>query len=190
MQSFILDRHTDPSNPTMKVTQDDKIPIYDSKADAEADLANIEEGGIVATKDTGASEKVVDVVQDGNMNPVTSNAVYDAINEKTGGRTFRNVVIPGNYYNIDSSSAWTVAKVNRMFTDLISAIGISASDETAYTGQVAVSNGNSYVGSFVLTRYGDGFMSVNLHSYDIGLNYRLIMASGNPRICRVDETQI
>lgn len=77
MQSFILDRHTDPSNPTMKVTQDDKIPIYDSKADAEADLANIEEGGIVATKDTGATEKVVDVVEDGNMNPVTSNAVAD-----------------------------------------------------------------------------------------------------------------
>lgn len=79
MQSFILDRHTDPSNPVMKVTQDDKIPIYDSKADAEADLANIEEGAIVATKDTGATEKVVDVVEDGNMNPVTSNAVYDAI---------------------------------------------------------------------------------------------------------------
>lgn len=75
MQSFILDRHTDPSNPTMKVTQDDKIPIYDSKADAEADIANIEEGGIVATKDTGATEKVVDVVEDGNMDPVTSNAV-------------------------------------------------------------------------------------------------------------------
>lgn len=77
MQSFILDRHTDPSNPVMKVTQDDKIPIYDSKADAEADLANIEEGAIVATKDTGATEKIVDVVQDGNMNPVTSNAVAD-----------------------------------------------------------------------------------------------------------------
>lgn len=79
MQSFILDRHTDPSNPTMKVTQDNKVPIYDSKADAEADLANIEEGAIVATKDTGATEKVVDVVEDGNMNPVTSNAVFDAM---------------------------------------------------------------------------------------------------------------
>lgn len=75
INSYILDRHTDPNNPVMKVTQDDKIPIYDSKADAEADIANIEEGAIVATKDTGATEKVVDVVQDGNMNPVTSNAV-------------------------------------------------------------------------------------------------------------------
>lgn len=54
MQSFILDRHTDPSNPVMKVTQDDKIPIYDSLADAQADIANIEEGQIGMTKDTGA----------------------------------------------------------------------------------------------------------------------------------------
>lgn len=84
MQSFILDRHTDPSNPTMKVTQDDKIPIYNSKADAQADIANIEEGGIVATKDTGATGKVVDVVQDGNMNPVTSNGVYDFISSLSG----------------------------------------------------------------------------------------------------------
>lgn len=77
MQSFILDRHTDPNNPTMKVTQDDKIPVYDSLADAQADIANLEEGQIGLTEDTGATEKVVDVVQDGNMNPVTSNAVYD-----------------------------------------------------------------------------------------------------------------
>lgn len=54
MQSFILDRHTDPSNPTMKVTQDDKIPVYDSLADAEADIANLEENQIGMTKDTGA----------------------------------------------------------------------------------------------------------------------------------------
>lgn len=79
MQSFILDRHTDPNNPTMKVTQDDKIPVYDSLADAQADIANIEEGQIGMTEDSGATEKVVDVIQDGNMNAVTSNAVFDAI---------------------------------------------------------------------------------------------------------------
>ena len=96
MQSFILDRHTDPSNPTMKVTQDDKIPIYDSKADAEADLANIEEGAIVATKDTGATEKVVDVVEDSNMNPVTSNAVYDAI-KNLRDKAFKIDIINNSY---------------------------------------------------------------------------------------------
>lgn len=90
INSYILDRHTDPNNPVMKVTQDDKIPIYDSKADAEADIANIEEGAIVATKDTGATEKVVDVVEDGNMNPVTSNAVAQlGTVDVSSGNTFR-----------------------------------------------------------------------------------------------------
>lgn len=64
---------------TLDAIQNEKVPVYSTRAAAEADLANIEEGAIVATKDTGATEKVVDVVQDGNMNPVTSNAVYDAI---------------------------------------------------------------------------------------------------------------
>lgn len=87
MQSFILDRSTDPSNPVMKVTQDDKIPVYDSLADAQADIANIKEGQIGMTEDSGATEKVVDVVQDGNMNAVTSNAVYDAL-RKTHFKTY------------------------------------------------------------------------------------------------------
>ena len=52
MQSFILDRHTDPSNPVMKVTQDDKFPIYDSQQDAESDLANLEENQIIGTKES------------------------------------------------------------------------------------------------------------------------------------------
>ena len=116
MQSFILDRHTDPSNPTMKVTQDDKIPIYDSKADAEADLANIEEGAIVATKDTGATEKVVDVVEDGNMNPVTSNAVADYIVVESWTNA-ENVTIAGSSYNAvqtgihDTKSGYTLVSV-------------------------------------------------------------------------------
>lgn len=64
---------------TLDTIQNEKVPVYNTRADAEADLANIEEGGIVATKDTGATEKVVNVVEDGNMNPVTSNGVYDAM---------------------------------------------------------------------------------------------------------------
>lgn len=62
---------------TLDAIQNEKVPVYNTRADAEADISNIEEGGIVATKDTGATEKVVDVVQDGNMNPVTSNGVFD-----------------------------------------------------------------------------------------------------------------
>lgn len=115
MQSFILDRHTDPSNPTMKVTQDDKIPIYDSKADAEADLANIEEGGIVATKDTGATEKVVDVVEDDNMNPVTSNAVAKKYHRyattvshtASGSWTEKTITFDETFKSIPLVSVWT-----------------------------------------------------------------------------------
>lgn len=56
MQSFILDRHTDPSNPTLKVTQTDKIPIYDTLTDAENDLSNLEEGQLIGTKDEALKE--------------------------------------------------------------------------------------------------------------------------------------
>jgi hypothetical protein len=64
---------------TLDSIQNEKVPVYNTRAAAEADLANLEEGQIVATKDTGATEKVVDVVEDGNMNPVTSNAVADLL---------------------------------------------------------------------------------------------------------------
>ena len=72
--------------------QDEKIPVYETKTAAETDLANLEVGQIIATKDEGNElSNPVDVVQDGNMHAVTSNAVADAIsystNEvKTGGK--------------------------------------------------------------------------------------------------------
>ena len=72
--------------------QDEKIPVYETKTAAETDLANLEVGQIVATKDDGSElSNPVDIVQDGNMRAVTSNAVADAIsystNEvKTGGK--------------------------------------------------------------------------------------------------------
>lgn len=60
--------------------QDEKIPVYETKTAAENDLANLEIGQIVATKDEGNElSNPVDVVQDGNMHAVTSNAVADAI---------------------------------------------------------------------------------------------------------------
>lgn len=39
---------------TLDAIQNEKVPVYSTRAAAEADLANIEEGAIVATKDTGA----------------------------------------------------------------------------------------------------------------------------------------
>lgn len=72
--------------------QDEKIPVYETKTAADNDLVNLEVGQIIATKDEGNElSNPVDVVQDGNMHAVTSNAVADAIsystNEvKTGGK--------------------------------------------------------------------------------------------------------
>ena len=72
--------------------QDEKIPVYETKTAAETDLANLEVGQIIATKDEGNElSNPVDVVQDGNMHAVTSNAVADGLSYsteevKTGGK--------------------------------------------------------------------------------------------------------
>ena len=72
--------------------QDEKIPVYETKTAAETDLANLEVGQIIATKDEGSElSNPADVVQDGNMHAVTSNAVADGLSYstdevKTGGK--------------------------------------------------------------------------------------------------------
>lgn len=64
------------SQQTLHTAQNEKIPVYDSMADVEADLANLSEEQIVATKDTGDElAQPVDVVESGNMHAVTSDAV-------------------------------------------------------------------------------------------------------------------
>ena len=64
--------------------QDEKIPVYETKTAAEADLSNLEVGQIIATKDEGNElSNPVDVVQDGNMHAVTSNAVADFAFDKS-----------------------------------------------------------------------------------------------------------
>ena len=66
------------SQQTLSEIESDKMPIYNTMADAEADLANLEVGQIVATKDTGSELSApVDTVQSGNMHAVSSNAVYN-----------------------------------------------------------------------------------------------------------------
>lgn len=78
MKQFILDRHTAPGTPSLEQVPTEKIPVYETKTAAETDLANLEVGQIIATKDEGNElSNPVDVVQDGNMHAVTSNAVAD-----------------------------------------------------------------------------------------------------------------
>ena len=66
---------------TLNPSDESKIRIYDSKADADLDLANIAENEIIATK-AGESEgviEVVDTVEEDNPNPVSSGGVYDYV---------------------------------------------------------------------------------------------------------------
>ena len=68
------------STQTIEPIENNKIPVYETKTAAENDLANLEVGQIIATKDEGNElSNPVDVVQDGNMHAVTSNAVADTL---------------------------------------------------------------------------------------------------------------
>ena len=63
--------------------QDEKIPVYETKTAAENDLVNLEVGQIIATNDEGNElPNPVDVVQDGNMHAVTSNAVAESVADR------------------------------------------------------------------------------------------------------------
>lgn len=68
------------STQTTEPIENNKIPVYDTKTDAEADLANLTVGQIIATKDEGnETSNPVDVIEDGNMHAATSNAVAKEI---------------------------------------------------------------------------------------------------------------
>ena len=65
---------------SLEPIENNKIPIYETKAAAEADIANLSDGQIIATKDEGnENAKPVDVVEKGNLHAVTSNAVADVL---------------------------------------------------------------------------------------------------------------
>lgn len=69
---------------TTEPIENNKIPVYETRTAAETDLANLEVGQIIATKDEGNElSNPVDVVQDGNMHAVTSNAVADFAFDKS-----------------------------------------------------------------------------------------------------------
>lgn len=87
MKQYIVDRHTDPSNPTLVPVPSERIPVYENKAEMESDLANLGENEFVMTKDTGEElSDPVNVVEEGNLNAVTSNAVAQTLNGD--GKTF------------------------------------------------------------------------------------------------------
>ena len=68
------------SEQTLEKIENNKIPVYETKAAAETDLANLSDGQIIATKDEGnENAKPVDVVESGNLHAVTSNAVAESL---------------------------------------------------------------------------------------------------------------
>lgn len=71
------------STQTIEPIENNKIPVYETKTAAETDLANLEVGQIIATKDEGNElSNPVDVVQNGNMHAVTSNAVAESVSDR------------------------------------------------------------------------------------------------------------
>lgn len=114
------------STQTTEPIENNKIPVYDTKSDAEDDLANLTVGQIIATKDEGNETSVpVDVVEDGNMHAVTSNAVAEYTYSKYDSssnyqRTFTKVGNLGTYSRIVDVSAGTnksyVEDLSNLFT--------------------------------------------------------------------------
>ena len=71
------------STQTLEPIENNKIPVYETKAAAEADIANLSDGQIIGTKDEGNElPNPVDVVESGNLHAVTSNAVASALENK------------------------------------------------------------------------------------------------------------
>ena len=80
---------------TTEPIENNKIPVYETKAAAEADIANLSDGQIIGTKDEGnENAKPVDVVEIGNMHAVTSNAVAEITANHNG--IFRGKCLNGD----------------------------------------------------------------------------------------------
>ena len=85
---------------SLEPIENNKIPVYETKTAAEADLANLEVGQIIATKDEGNElSNPVDVVQDGNMHAVTSNAVASVLSSKCTTQNINNSQTKGVLVN-------------------------------------------------------------------------------------------
>lgn len=122
-KTFVVERTEDESTQTAgpAVLHRNNAPqllkVYDTVADVEADIANIDTNEIVGTKEVDLSSyTIVDRVAEGNLNPVTSNAVANALSYSTdetptGGKwidgkpIYRRVYTGLSYGN--TTEAWT-----------------------------------------------------------------------------------
>ena len=153
---------------TTEPIENNKIPIYETKTAAEADIANLSDGQIIGTKDEGNElPNPVDVVESGNMHAVTSNAVATVTGSKIGfllGKStdiivaFSQVGIPNDFY----------AKTIKMFCDTIANYN---------SGVHSLSIGGPAYG-FVLWKHDNEYFAFDILSYS---DY----ADNIVRVCKV-----
>ena len=113
---FYVSRTEDPQTGTAgaatlnRADQPQLMKVYDTVADAEADIANIDTNEIVGTKEVDLSSyTIVNRVADGNLNPVTSNAVANALSYSTTETLTGGTWIDGKpiYRKVFSGDTWT-----------------------------------------------------------------------------------
>ena len=131
------------SQQTLSPIQNEKIPIYATRADAEADLSNLAENQIVATKDLGYNVAVpVDVIENGNMHAVTSNAVYNAL-LPTNSTNKGHITLSGGF-----TIAW--AKVSPSGTTITAVLDVLFS--SVINVQATMRNNNGATGEFYIDK--------------------------------------
>ena len=94
------------SSQTLHQIEDEKIPVYATQADLEDDLANLEEGQIVATEDGGGDEQSLMEYVDGRLETTTTEISMSTF--KTGSKAY--LYKSGNNvqfsYAVDDSSTF------------------------------------------------------------------------------------
>lgn len=130
---------------TLSEIESDKIPIYDSVADVTADLANLAEGQIVATKDTGDElSQPVDAVEEGNLHAVTSNAVDEKLSDIQIGQftDISNYFANGaNLSYIQKNNSLVILKFNGSSSDTkIPAAGWTTIAKVSYKPIIEIAN--------------------------------------------------
>lgn len=156
MKQYIVDRHTDPSNPTLVPVPSERIPVYDTKAEMESDLANLGENELALTKDTGEElSKPVNVVESGNLNAVTSNAVA----QKFSSYNFRTITVTNAPFALIRQITDTLSEIILKFSVPSGTNKVTAFDLSAYLSDVQFGFAGlpqSWSGDFVTT-----YMSAN-----------------------------
>lgn len=139
---------------TLNPSDESKIKIYDDKAAADLDLANIEENEIIATK-AGESEgvvEVVDTVEENNPNAVSSGAVYDKITEKTSWKVLRVFTTTGSATLPEDFEDVLVVETNAGSI-------ITTSGRTLYIPRIAITGSSGQTANYWLAGTSAGNVS-------------------------------